>query len=338
MFGKFGPILPSIGKKEPELPKKAPGSKLPGDPIGKEETAFARALQKDLRPVAKALQAALARGEGPGELKRRLERILQECGTESAGALEEAMKAAGALPDPGKVRSKKEEARSEDLPMVGKTGEELPDIGKTGLANVIDRNGREHVDAGSPEGGRFLPKGGTDAPEGGKKYTPATKEAVEKFKADLPKEITPEEFDSLLTAGFDDTDGEGNTVKYGTLLRDHIDDGIRNEQDRDARKKRLGMAVKMVRQSAPRPTGTDGKPAERVYAGIVDGNAFVAVADEHNEIDALEMVSYRRGKRKEVRNAQSDARTHSPSNVPTDPRRVRPIIEQPAPEGKEETR
>lgn len=91
----------------------------------------------------------------------------------------------------------------------------------------------------------------------------------------------------------------------------------------------------MVRQSQPRQTDTEGKPAERVYAGIVDGNAYIAVADEHNEIDALEMVSYRRGKRKEVRKTQSDARTHSLSNVPTDPQRVRPTIAQPAPKGKE---
>ena len=108
---------------------------------------------------------------------------------------------------------------------------------------------------------------------------------------------------ALLTAGFDDTDGAGNTVKYGTLLRDHIDNGIRNDEDRKARQKRLGVAVKMVRQTKPIQTGTEGKPAERMYAGIVDGNAYIAVADEHNEIGALEMVSYRRGKRKEVRNA-----------------------------------
>jgi hypothetical protein len=76
--------LPMVGKKEAELPK-----------LGKEETAFARALQKDLRPVAKALQTALARGEGPGELKRRLEKILRECGAESADVLESAMQEAG---------------------------------------------------------------------------------------------------------------------------------------------------------------------------------------------------------------------------------------------------
>ena len=87
------------------------------------------------------------------------------------------------------------------------------------------------------------------------------------------------------------------------LVERHIDNGIRNDEDRIARQKRLGVAVKMVRQTKPIQTGTEGKPAERMYAGIVDGNAYIAVADEHNEIGALEMVSYRRGKRKEVRNA-----------------------------------
>ena len=59
----------------------------------------------------------------------------------------------------------------------------------------------------------------------------------------------------------------------------------------------------MVRSAKPETTETPGKPAERVYTGIVDGKAFIAVADEHDEIDAMEMVSYRRGKKKEVRNA-----------------------------------
>ena len=107
--------LPMVGKKAEELPK-----------IGKDEEALARALQKDLRPVGKALATALARGEGPGELFRRLERILAECGTESADVLERAMRSAGTA----------------------------------ALANMTDRNGREHADAGSPEGGQFLPKGG----------------------------------------------------------------------------------------------------------------------------------------------------------------------------------
>ena len=177
------------------------------------------------------------------------------------------------------------------------------------VANSTDANGNKHAEAGSGKGGgQFVSKGegasGAPSEKAEKKDTlAATPEVVEKFKAELPDEISPEEFDSLLTAGFDDVDGAGNAVKYGTLLRDHINDRSRNEQDRDARKKRLGVAVKMVRQAKPKQSGTEGKPAERMYAGIVDGNAYIAIADEHNEIGAIEMVSYRRGKRKEVRNA-----------------------------------
>ena len=59
----------------------------------------------------------------------------------------------------------------------------------------------------------------------------------------------------------------------------------------------------MIRTTQPVATGTEGKPTERRYAGFVDGKAYIAVADEHGEIDAMEMVSYRRGKKKEVRNA-----------------------------------
>lgn len=190
------------------------------------------------------------------------------------------------------------------------------------IKNTVDANGQEHDKLGrfGEEGGGAAAKdspnkpaadkadasgdsGSSEAPAEAANYTPATAEAVEKFKRDLPKDITPAEFDALLTAGFEDTDGAGNEVKYGTLLRNHINGGIRSEQDRDARKKRLGMAVKMVRENQPTATGTEGKPAERRYAGFVDGKAYIAVADEHGEIDAMEMVSYRRGKKKEVRNA-----------------------------------
>ena len=176
--------------------------------------------------------------------------------------------------------------------------------------NTIDANGMEHGEKGSGEGGQFVSKGegggssGASAakPTEKRTYTSASKETIEKFQKELPGDITPDEFDSILTTGFSDTDGEGNAVKYGTLLRDHIN-GEKNEQDRDARKKRLGVAVRMVRSAKPIPSKDATKPAERVYSGIVDGNAYLAVADEHGEMGTMLMVSYRRGKRKEVRNA-----------------------------------
>ena len=168
------------------------------------------------------------------------------------------------------------------------------------VENTIDANGAEHGEPGSGHGGQFVSKGEGGGASGAspakpteKSYTPAAKESVEKFQKELPDDITPEEFDSILTAGFSDTDGAGNPVKYGTLLRDHINDGGRNEQDRDARKKRLGVVVKMVRGAEPVATTRSGGN-ERVYAGVIDGKAYVAVADEHNEIGAVEMVSYRR--------------------------------------------
>ena len=133
-------------------------------------------------------------------------------------------------------------------------------------------------------------------------YKAASPEMVSKFQKELPADISPEEFDSILTTGFSDKDGAGNPVKYGTLLRDHIN-GEQNKNDREARKKRLGVAVRMVRSAKPIPSKDTTKPAERVYSGIVDGNAYIAVADEHGEMGAMLMVSYRRGKRKEVRNA-----------------------------------
>ena len=166
------------------------------------------------------------------------------------------------------------------------------------VKNVVDANGQDHDNLG-----RFGKGNGGEAKDSPTSYKAATPEQVEKFKTELPKEISPAEFDAILTTGFEDCDGSGSKVRYGKLLRDHINSDSRSEQDRDARKKRFGAAVKMVRENKPLPTNTPGKPAERRYAGIIDGNVYVAVADEHGEIDALEMVSYRRGKRKEVRNA-----------------------------------
>ena len=131
---------------------------------------------------------------------------------------------------------------------------------------------------------------------------PASKAAVAKFLKELPGRIEPETAEALLSAGFDDTDGAGNTVRYGSLLLDHLDRDSHSTEDRLERKRRLGMAVKMIRGAKPIATARDGGK-ERVYAGIVDGDAYLAVADEHGEMDAMLMVSYRRGKRKEVRNA-----------------------------------
>ena len=117
--------------------------------------------------------------------------------------------------------------------------------------------------------------------------------AAKKFKTELPKAISSDEFDAILTAGFEDTDGAGNKVKYGTLLRDHINKQGRNAEDLGARKRELGNIVGIIRETKPVATARFGGK-ERVYAGYIGDKAYVAVADEHNEIGAFVMVSYRR--------------------------------------------
>lgn len=134
--------------------------------------------------------------------------------------------------------------------------------------------------------------GTVDAP-GASAHVPATAEVVEKFKAELPNYISPAEFDSILTTGFEDTDGAGNKVMYGTLLRDHINNDRRNAEDLGARKRELGNIVRIIRETKPVATTRAGGK-ERIYTGYKGDKAYIAVADEHNEIGAFVMVSYRR--------------------------------------------
>lgn len=75
--------LPIIGKNKAEPPD-----------LGKDEERLAAAMQRDLRPVGKALATAL-RTRDWKTLRNRLGKILPECGTESADVLEEAMQEAG---------------------------------------------------------------------------------------------------------------------------------------------------------------------------------------------------------------------------------------------------
>ena len=126
---------------------------------------------------------------------------------------------------------------------------------------------------------------------------PATPEAVKSFLADPPARISPDMADALLSAGFDDRDGDGNTVKYGSLLKDHLERESHSEKDKIARKARLGEAVKVIRASKPMPSKNPEKPNERVYSGLSNGKAYIGVADEHGELNAIVMVSYRRDER-----------------------------------------
>ena len=303
-FGGFGgfankaaPQDPDSGVAKPlQNARRAGGATdAPRDPETRSD-AILRDFAADMGPAAekiKSLLDALDAGKDVRDEARKLAEELPDLMADDpamAAVIEEAMADAFAGAAGGgeeTVPNKEGECRAQDpahCPVHG-TPEAKADGGVSGAAaeTPAKKDGEAKAETAH--------------------YTPATSEAVEKFKTELPKDIEPEEFDAILTAGFEDVDGAGNKVKYGTLLRDHINDGSRNEQDRDARKKRLGMAVKMVRSAKPETTETPGKPAERVYTGIVDGKAFIAVADEHDEIDAMEMVSYRRGKKKEVRNA-----------------------------------
>ena len=55
--------------------------------------------------------------------------------------------------------------------------------------------------------------------------------------------------------------------------------------------------MKVIRASKPMPSKIPEKPNERVYAGLSNGKAYIGVADEHGELDAIVMVSYRRDER-----------------------------------------
>lgn len=159
------------------------------------------------------------------------------------------------------------------------------------VENKDDANGMRHSDAnGQFDGGNGY-AGDTNTR---KEHKPATTDQVSAFQKNLPDKISAEDCDALLTAGFTDKDGDGNDVKYGALLRDHIDGNSHGPKDVKKRKERLGIAVRMVRESKPVPSNDPEKPNERVYMGHVKGKAYIAVADEHNEISAMEMVSYRR--------------------------------------------
>lgn len=200
--------------------KAEPGKTQAGRLRPQEETRLAAAMQRDLRPVGKVIAEALQNRDW-GAAKKRLAGILGKCGTESAGVIEEAMR------QDGGEENHAEAQRDGDA---------------EGAEAVANTQARGKTVPGTNEGS-FAPGDGGGEPEKApakKEYKPAAKEAVEKFQKELPKEITPEEFDSLLTAGFTDADGAGNTVKYGTLLRDHIVADGRDEQDRDARKNASG--------------------------------------------------------------------------------------------------
>ena len=239
---------------------------------------FLSALKEDCKPLAEFVDSLLA-NPTPDRAKLLLDKIpdlVPEDPTLAPLLAEEMAKAYGEA----FTSARKEPAKA-----------------KAVIAAADDReaNGGQFVKKG--DGASSAPSVTTEKTEGAShehEIKPAKSETVAKFLQDPPDRISPDEADALLAAGFEDKDGAGNTVKYGQLLRDHIDSESHSEKDRIARKQRLGVAVKVIRATTPQSSGDAAKPNERVYTGTWNGKAYVGIADEHGEMNAMLMVSYRR--------------------------------------------
>ena len=287
-MGLQGGLNGFANEAQPKTPFKTAGKAFKnaqGDSDGqrdaKELHALLGAFSRDLGPAAEEVEALLkaiddaetgATGILPVALKEKATALIDRLPSllpadpEGAAILAEAM--AGAF------NSVSGEGRAPSRP----------------LANENDR-----VPAGNGNGGQFTGK--TNQPSGSTQTEtqPASDDEVNEFLSNLPDKIDPEKSKALLAKGFTDKDGDGNQVKYGKLLLDHICDPNRHENDQKARLRMLGTTVKLVRESKPISTARAGG-RERVYSGVVNGKAYIAVADEHNEINAMVMVSYRRDK------------------------------------------
>ena len=304
--GGFGGLPNEAQPKTPLQNAKAPLQNAPsetdvqgdGSDPGALLGPFLRALKEDCKPLASEVEELLKELESGGP---------RSVAAEKARALLD--KIPDLVPeDPALAPLLAEEmAKAYGDAFTKARAPSAPD--DAALANSTDANGNEHAEKGSGNGGQFVSKGegssGTpsetteksDGASHEQEIKPATRESVAKFLQDPPDRISPDEADALLAAGFEDKDGAGNSVKYGQLLRDHIDRESHSEKDRIARKQRLGVAVKVIRAATPQPSGDAAKPNERVYTGMWNGKAYVGIADEHGEMNAMLMVSYRRDSR-----------------------------------------
>ena len=301
--GPFGALPNEAQPKTPLQTAKSALQNAPGNPGGQGEGQdapallgpFLRALKQDCKPLASEVEELLKALESGGP---------RSVAAEKARALLD--KIPDLVPeDPTLAPLLAEEmANAYGDAFTKARAPSAPD--DAALANSTDANGNEHAEKGSGNGGQFVSKGegssGTpsetteksDGASHEQEIKPATRESVAKFLQDPPDRISPDEADALLAVGFEDKDGAGNTVKYGQLLREHIDRESHSEKDRIARKQRLGVAVKVIRAATPQPSGDAAKPNERVYTGTWNGKAYVGIADEHGEMNAMLMVSYRR--------------------------------------------
>ena len=266
-------------EESPQLPMAGFGfnsapvtNSAPVEPSARERVRAA--IQGDIGPVADRVRELLAI-EDPGEAREAAAKLAADI--------------PGLMPDDPELADALEREIAEAFAEGARDG--------VTVENVQDANGAEHAEAGSGNGGQFVKKGEGVSGSGSKasgEHTAASPEVISRFQSELPEKISPEDFDSLLTAGFTDTDGAGNAVRYGSLLRDHWDDGEHSAKDIKKRKERLGIAGRRVRGAKPVATGNPQRPDERIYVGNHNGKAYIAIADEHNEISAIEMVSYRR--------------------------------------------
>lgn len=242
------------------------------------QRAILAAFAKDTSKAAEAVKALLAE-EDPSKLKALSSKLIADLPT--------------LIPDDPALAAVIAEAMAAEF---------APD-GRARTPSAPDMDGRARTPAAPPRNtearnaDECRAKDPAHCRTHGTPVKPATPEAVKSFLADPPERISPDMADALLSAGFDDRDGDGNTVKYGSLLKDHLERESHSEKDKIARKARLGEAVKVIRASKPMPSKNPKKPNERVYAGLSNGKAYIGVADEHGELDAIVMVSYRRDER-----------------------------------------
>lgn len=152
--------------------------------------------------------------------------------------------------------------------------------------NKQDANGMEHGEAGSGNGGQFVPKDG-GSPETSSKgdgdvknEKTATDEEVKSFLDGPVKDIDVEAADAILTRGFEVQDASGNNVHFGQRMKRHLEDHEQGECDR--RKRRLRHGVELVRRTAPVISVRDANVS--CYFGKVNGKGYLVMADNSGEV------------------------------------------------------
>lgn len=267
-------------------------------------------------PLQTALQGVAKREEGSGrtttpESGDAPQRAILAAFAKDTSKAAEAVKSLLAEEDPSKLKALSSKLLA-DLPSLipedpalasviaeAMAAEFSPD-GRARTPSAPDIDGRARTPAAPPQNteatnadGECRAKDPAHCSTHGTPIQAATEDEIKNFIANPPDHIGHEKAKAILEKGFTDKDGDGNNVRYGKLLKDHICDPRHSENDQKARLRMLGTIVKLIRSSKPIKTNRDGG-LERVYSGVINGKAYIAVADHHNEISAMVMVSYRR--------------------------------------------